>query len=70
MDGENLTKSYLAQTKRLSMNRVSHREKTRGVKMKDSLAMLLKTNIEKMSVYGPLAMLMKNKLVKIALSRC
>ena len=33
--------------------------KTRGRKMKDSLAMLLKTNGGKMSVYGLLAMLMK-----------
>jgi hypothetical protein len=33
--------------------------KTQGRKMKDSFAMLLKTNGEKMSVYWPLAMLMK-----------
>jgi hypothetical protein len=33
--------------------------KTRGEKMKDSLAMLLKTNVEKMSVIGSLAILMK-----------
>ena len=33
--------------------------KTRGEKMKDSLAMLLKTNGENLSVYGLLAMFMK-----------
>jgi hypothetical protein len=33
--------------------------------MKDSLAMLLKTNIEKMSVYQPLAMLMKKNELKL-----
>jgi len=37
------------------------RQKTRGVKMKVSLAMLLKTHDEKMSVFGLLAMLMINK---------
>ena len=37
--------------------------------MKDSLAMLLKTNDGKMSVFGALAMLMKSKLVIPRLSR-
>jgi hypothetical protein len=34
-------------------------QKTRGEKMKDSLAILLKIHGEKMSVYGSLAILMK-----------
>jgi hypothetical protein len=37
------------------------RRKTRGEKMKDSQAMLLKTNGGEMSVYQSLAMLMKIK---------
>ena len=36
-----------------------------GGKMKDSLAMLLKTNGGKMSVYGSLAMLMKIKGLQV-----
>ena len=36
-------------------------QKSRGEKMKDSLAMLLKTNLEKMSVFSPLAMLLKKR---------
>jgi len=47
--------------KQLSYSLWPGREKTRGVKMKDSLAMLLKTNVEKMSIFSPLAMLMKTK---------
>ena len=35
-----------------------------GEKMKDSLAMLLKTNVEKMSVYLSLSMLMKTHELK------
>jgi hypothetical protein len=39
-------------------------EKTRGENMKESLAMLLKTNGEKMSENRPLAMLMKKNELK------
>jgi hypothetical protein len=39
-------------------------KKARGEKMKDSLAMLLKTNGGKMSDYGSLAILMKLKDLK------
>jgi hypothetical protein len=44
-----------------SVSRISRheREKTRGRKMKDSLAILLKTNGGKMSDFASLAMLMK-----------
>ena len=38
--------------------------KTRGEKMKDSQAMLLKTKVEKMSVYCPLAISMKTRELK------
>jgi hypothetical protein len=38
--------------------------KTRGEKMKEGLAMLLKTNGEKMSENRPLAMLMKTNGLK------
>ncbi|MGA3327764.1 MAG: hypothetical protein ABSF45_25165 [Terriglobia bacterium] len=46
------------------MNFGSRDVKTRGEKMKDSLAMLLKTNVEKMSIYGLLAMLKKKNELK------
>jgi hypothetical protein len=36
-------------------------KKSRGEKMKDSLAMLLKTHVGKMSVCGSLAMLLKQQ---------
>ena len=41
-------------------------EKKRGKNMKDSLAMSLKTNGGKMSIYSSLAMLMKIKHVRVA----
>jgi hypothetical protein len=40
---------------------VRRQQKTRGGKMKDSLAMLLKTNGGKMSGFSSLAMLMKKQ---------
>ena len=40
---------------------VRQQQKTRGEKVKDSLAMLLKTNGGKMSVFSSLAMLMKKQ---------
>ena len=68
VESQNLSKLYLIQIKRVSLNYGSRGEKTRGEKMKDSFAMLLKTNGEKMSVYRPLAMLMKKNELK-SLSR-
>jgi hypothetical protein len=41
------------------------RRKTRGEKMKESQAMLLKTNGGKMSDYRSLAMLMKTKDLRV-----
>src|ERR1035437_10817056 len=50
----------------LNLNQLTHsqwaaNEKTRRGKIQDSLAMLLKTNGEKMSIFRPLAILLKNK---------
>jgi hypothetical protein len=50
--------------KRVSLSYGSGGEKTRGEKMKESLAMLLKTHREKMSENRPLAMLMKKNELK------
>ena len=47
------------------MNSESFGEKTRGGKMKVSLAMLLKTHVEKMSENRSLAMLMKPNELKL-----
>jgi len=57
--GENRSKLYLIQIKRVNLNQECHDEKTRGRNVKESLAMLLKTNGEKMSENRSLAMLMK-----------
>ena len=46
------------------MNIGNGEEKTRGGNMKDSLAMLLKTHVEKMPENCSLAMLMKAKELK------
>jgi hypothetical protein len=43
----------------LVADRTGRASKSGGRNMKDSLAMLLKTNVEKMSVIGSLAILMK-----------
>jgi ABC-type enterochelin transport system substrate-binding protein len=43
----------------VSLHYGGSREKARGEEMKDSLAMLLKTNGGKMSLFGSLAILMK-----------
>jgi hypothetical protein len=59
INGENLVKIYVAENKIVSSFLIGAWQKTRGEKMKDSLAMLLKTHGEKMSVYGSLAILMK-----------
>jgi len=50
---------YVIEIKKVNLSCPGQGEKTRGEKMKDSLAMLLKTHAEKMSIYGLLAMLMK-----------
>jgi len=59
VESRNFKKLYLIHIKRVSLSCGSRGEKTRGEKMKDSLAMLLKTHGEKMSENRPLAMLMK-----------
>jgi len=64
VSSQNFQKPYLIHVKRVSQNCMSWGEKTRGEKMKDSLAMLLKTSIEKMSVCTSLAMLMKKNELK------
>jgi hypothetical protein len=61
---QNFSKLYLIQIKRVSLSSGSRREKTRGENMKDSLAMLLKTNVEKMSENQSLAMLLKPNELK------
>jgi len=59
MVSEILAKIYVIEIKRVIPSCPGQEEKTRGEKMKVSLAMLLKTHVEKMSIYGLLAMLMK-----------
>jgi len=59
MNCENPAKIYVIEIKIVSSFPWRGLQKTRGDKMKVSLAMLLKTNVEKMSVYQPLAMLME-----------
>ena len=59
-----LSKLYLIQIKRVILKCGSRKEKTRGEKMKESLAKLLKTNAEKMSENWSLAMLMKANELK------
>jgi hypothetical protein len=68
MENQNLLKFYLAEIKRVNSNEASRCEKTRGGRMKKSLAMLLKTHVEKMSENRSLAVLMKTKQLK-SLSR-
>jgi hypothetical protein len=65
---QNSSKFYLVELKRVNLNYVSRDEKTRGGEMKESLAMLLKTNGEKMSILRSLAMSMKTSQLK-SLSR-
>jgi hypothetical protein len=62
--GENLAKIHIFENKPVSSLQVTGSRKTRGEKMKDSLAMLLKTNVEKMSVYCLLAILFKTNELK------
>jgi len=49
------------QIKQLANSRGRNAKNKKGAKMKDSLAMLLKTNGGKMSDFEPLAMLMRIK---------
>jgi hypothetical protein len=57
-----LAKTYIVETKVVNLTSVARVvEKTGGGNMKVSLAMLLKTNVEKMSENRSLAMLMKAK---------
>ena len=60
----NGTESQAIEIKPIKCPVVQSGLKTRGENMKDSLAMLLKTNGEKMSFYGSLAMLMKINQLK------
>ena len=57
----NLAKSYVIVKIEVNPFVVRRPRKTRGENMKDSLAMLLKTNGGKMSVFSSLAMLMKKQ---------
>ena len=59
----NPKKFYLIVNNILNRFSVARPRKTRGEKMKDSLAMLLKTNGGKMSLLASLAMLLKKQLV-------
>ena len=59
INGENLVKTYVAENKIVSSFLIGVWQKTRGGETKGSLAMLLETHGEKMSVYGSLAILMK-----------
>jgi hypothetical protein len=65
MDCEILAKIYLLEIKIVrSSSDAKVRKETRGGNVKVSLAMLLKTNVEKMSENRSLAMLMKPKELK------
>jgi hypothetical protein len=67
MVSEIFAKIYVIEIKRVISFCPDQGEKTRGEKMKDSLAMLLKTHVEIMSIYGLLAMLMKiSKLQRVS----
>ena len=59
MNDENLENVYFLENKRVSSLRGVRYPRTRGEKMKDSLRMLLKTNVEKMSVIRLETILMK-----------
>ena len=61
MSRQNLAKFYVIVNTGFSPFVVRRLGKKRGGKMKDSLAMLLKTNGGKMSVFSSLAMLMKKQ---------
>ena len=63
INGENLVKTYVAENKIVSSFLIGAWQKTRGEKMKDSLAMLLKTNGEKMSVFRLTTMFMKTGIL-------
>ena len=65
MNSEILAKTYIFEIKIVSQPSAAKAlEMKGGVNMKDSLAMLLKTNVEKMSDNQPLAMLMNQKELK------
>jgi hypothetical protein len=64
VESQRRSKLYLIQFKGFRLNCGSRREKTRGENMKVSLAMLLKTHVEKMSEKRSLAMLMKPNELK------
>ncbi len=64
MKSINPAKRYVIQNKLDTVIVVAMWRKTRGENMKESLAMLLKTNIEKMSAFRSLAMLMKTNNIK------
>jgi hypothetical protein len=58
-NGENSAKTYMIDTKAVNSFLVARQRKRRGTKMKDRAIMLLKKNVEKMSIYGLAIMLMK-----------
>jgi len=58
---QNLAKPYVIVNNGVNPFMVKRQRKTRGEKMKDSLAMLLKTNGGKLSVFASLAMLLKKQ---------
>jgi 5-carboxymethyl-2-hydroxymuconate isomerase len=64
VESQTRSKLYPIRFKRVSLNCGSGTEKTRRENMKVSLAMLLKTHVEKMSENRSLAMLMKSKELK------
>ncbi len=70
LKSRNLKKFHLIVNNEVNRFSMTRSQKTRGEKMKDSLAMLLKTNGGKMSVLASLAMLLKKQLVTHRLSRC
>jgi hypothetical protein len=59
VNGDNIAKPYLIESKIVIRLLGLGSQKTRGENMKDSLAMLLKTNVEKMPENRSLAMLLK-----------
>jgi len=64
INSQNLEKIYVIEKKVVSLFRGAVQRKTRGGKMKVSLAMLLKTHGEKMSENRSLTMLMKKSQLK------
>jgi hypothetical protein len=67
MNGGNLEKIYVIETKSISSFPAGGWKKTRGEKMKVSSIMLLKTHGEKMSETGLSIMLLKIRLLQSAL---